>query len=671
MQVCPQCFGLYGPEQNRCPTDGQKTAHYAKVLIGLNLGPYVVRSMLNEGGMGVVYSGEHPTLGRKVALKVLRPELSLREGIVERFTQEARAVNTIGHRNIVNIYDFGTTPFGTFYIAMEYLEGRTLRELIDKEGPQPLARVRLIIDQLCAALSAAHSKGFVHRDVKPENVMLCARPRGEYIKLLDFGIAKLLTSTEQTNTGAPLGTPQYMAPEQIDGAPTDHRADIYALGAVTYELLTARLPHPGHSHAAVRQSQLAGPPAPPSALVKQQRLAPLLDHAVAGALEPTLERRFDRINTFHTAFLRGLDATQARDYSLPTPAPRAATATMRGRRLLVVAIVTFVSAGLAAFAAFRHADPPPTASPAKQPQSSAAPSEPSSTQLVEIVQAALHARSADLRQQALRFCSTADSQRWESSLSAALADEDPRVRRLAARLLAEPRQLSPASKRALSRAFAQQVHQVENPWLALDLATALCRHGVAAGKRHLLGRLKNAQGILRTSVLEGLAFCGDPAGSELRLHTEGALLATRMRRWGLLVGLSATKDGAPQALDKLLAAARAPAWETRIAAASALARQRRDTALPIFRAALKHAPLTARRRAAVAFARLGLAPDPSIAETLLESLATGSESEDALAALSLARTQLTARQRAQLVKLLARDGPKQLAAALILLSSSR
>ena len=136
MRVCPTCFSLFGPDQMVCPKDSTATESHIDVLIGKNLGAYVVRSLIGEGGMGVVYAGEHPTLGKRVALKVLRPELSLRDDIVERFVQEARAVNTIGHSNIVNIYDFGRTPFGSFYIVMEYLDGVTLRSLIERAGPR-------------------------------------------------------------------------------------------------------------------------------------------------------------------------------------------------------------------------------------------------------------------------------------------------------------------------------------------------------------------------------------------------------------------------------------------------------------------------------------------------------------------------------------------------------
>ncbi|PID38765.1 MAG: hypothetical protein CSB49_03860 [Proteobacteria bacterium] len=308
MRVCPKCFSLFA-DQERCPQDDVPTAHDTEVLVGLNLGPYIVRSMVSEGGMGVVYVGEHPTLGRHVAIKVLRPELSLRDDIVERFIQEARAVNTIGHTNIVNIYDFGRTPFGTFYIVMELLEGRTLRALLDSAGPQPLDRVRFVVEGIGAALSAAHRKGFLHRDVKPENVMVGHRGGMEYVKLLDFGIAKLLTRGNTTASSGTMGTPQYMSPEQLDGAKLDQRSDIFSFGCVIYELLTGQVPFPGGSQAGVRQAQLTRQPPPPSICRRDVSISPRVDEAVLCAIALGADDRHQTMKELLEAFGEGFDAT--------------------------------------------------------------------------------------------------------------------------------------------------------------------------------------------------------------------------------------------------------------------------------------------------------------------------------------------------------------------------
>ena len=285
MRVCPTCYSLHGPDQAECPKDTVPTVHWTEVLIGLRLGPYIVRTMVSEGGMGVVYAGEHPTLGRRVALKVLRPELSLRDDIVERFTQEARSVNTIEHRNIVNIYDFGKTPFGSFYIVMEFLDGSTLRQILDRSGAQPLKQVGKVVGEVGLALDAAHKKGFAHRDVKPENIMLYSRSGAQtYVKLLDFGIAKLLSSNATRETSGAMGTPQYMSPEQLDDGLVDHRADVFALGAVAYEMCTGQVPFPGGSPAAVRQAQLTRVVVPASSFRHDLTLSTTLNDALAKAL---------------------------------------------------------------------------------------------------------------------------------------------------------------------------------------------------------------------------------------------------------------------------------------------------------------------------------------------------------------------------------------------------
>ncbi|HEX7842061.1 MAG TPA: serine/threonine-protein kinase, partial [Kofleriaceae bacterium] len=201
--------------------------------------------------MGAVYAGEHALLGRPAAIKVLLPELSQKQDVVMRFFNEARAATAIRHPGIIEIYDFGWTPDGAAFIVMEHLEGETLGRRAARarfRWPAALAIAR----QIAGALSAAHAKGIVHRDLKPDNVFLVPDPEvpgGERIKLLDFGIAKLAVESpgtvNVTKTGAVMGTPTYMAPEQCRGVVVDHRADLYALGCVLYELCCGRPPFVG------------------------------------------------------------------------------------------------------------------------------------------------------------------------------------------------------------------------------------------------------------------------------------------------------------------------------------------------------------------------------------------------------------------------------------------
>ncbi|HEY0194427.1 MAG TPA: serine/threonine-protein kinase, partial [Kofleriaceae bacterium] len=204
---------------------------------------------LGEGGMGSVYLALHPHIGKKVALKVLHSELSNNQDVATRFFNEAKAVNDIGHPNIVDIVDFGIIQAGAghdqlVYFIMEYLAGVTLSQLIRSEAPLPPERALTIGLQVADALSASHKCGIVHRDLKPDNIILIQRGRErDFVKLLDFGIAKLTggdaMGSHRTRTGIVMGTPAYMSPEQCEGKDTvDHRTDVYALGIVLYEMLT-------------------------------------------------------------------------------------------------------------------------------------------------------------------------------------------------------------------------------------------------------------------------------------------------------------------------------------------------------------------------------------------------------------------------------------------------
>ena len=209
---------------------------------GTDVGGYVIDGELGRGGMGIVYSATHPVIGKRAAIKVLKQSLSNNPGSVERFKQEARSVNQIGHPNIVDVFAFGELPDGRSYLVMDLLDGESLRKRL-RRGPLPVRDALALFDEVACALAAAHDKGIVHRDLKPDNVFLVAHPTRFDVRLLDFGLAKLLPTSGisarafRTATGTQLGTPDYMSPEQQRGE-VDHRTDIYALGVMAYEVLT-------------------------------------------------------------------------------------------------------------------------------------------------------------------------------------------------------------------------------------------------------------------------------------------------------------------------------------------------------------------------------------------------------------------------------------------------
>ncbi len=241
-------------------------------VLGATIGTYVVRARLATGGMGSVYLAEHTTLDKRVAIKVLLPEMSVDRTTVTRLFNEARATSAIHHPSIVEIFDFGYTPDGQAYIVMELLDGESLSARL-RRGRMDLRRAMLFARQIAGGLAAAHERGIVHRDLKPDNVFVVPDPEvpgGERVKLLDFGIAKVqkgLDDKSLTQAGTLLGTPTYMAPEQCRGASAiDARADLYALGCVLYELLVGRPPFTHDGAADVLAHHLYFEPQPPREL---------------------------------------------------------------------------------------------------------------------------------------------------------------------------------------------------------------------------------------------------------------------------------------------------------------------------------------------------------------------------------------------------------------------
>jgi serine/threonine protein kinase len=229
---------------------------------GAPVGEYEVQNQIGEGAMGTVYSAIHPLIGKKVAIKVLKPELCANQASIDRFVHEAQAVNKIGHPNIVDVFSLGELPDGRAYMVMEWLRGEDLKTRLAR-GPVTPADSCDILDGIARALDAAHAKQIVHRDLKPDNVFLHKVDDGPLmVKLLDFGIAKLVRvtpGTEKTQTGNMLGTPKYISPEQARGISVDHRSDIYSLGVMAYEMLAGRCPFLGETAMDIVVQHLSDP----------------------------------------------------------------------------------------------------------------------------------------------------------------------------------------------------------------------------------------------------------------------------------------------------------------------------------------------------------------------------------------------------------------------------
>jgi eukaryotic-like serine/threonine-protein kinase len=260
---------------------------------------YRITELLGEGGIGVVYKASDLQTGKDVAIKFLieeqtdsTEEQQMRQRYFER---EITLLNTIRHPSIVSLLDSGFTRLGLPFFVMEYIDGQTLAQVIRKEGPLLVGRAFRILQSLCSALDCIHQHGAIHRDLKPENIMIMEREGKEEIKLLDFGISKMLESSEQsplmqiTQIGHIVGTVDYLAPEQWEDKELDRRTDIYALGLITFEMLTGQHPFRSDSFAQMMSMHLNEDPPPPSSL--NQNVPIMLDHVILRSLSKDKDNR--------------------------------------------------------------------------------------------------------------------------------------------------------------------------------------------------------------------------------------------------------------------------------------------------------------------------------------------------------------------------------------------
>ncbi len=272
---------------------------------GQSIGNYRIISQIGSGGMGAVYLAEHPLIGKKVALKVIHRDLAQNREVIQRFFQEAKSVNKIGHEHIVTVHDFGQSEEGDHFYIMEYIDGITLAKVLSNDTVMEGQRVLHIGSQIAAGLAAAHAAGIIHRDLKPDNIMLTKRGRtDDYVKILDFGLAKVFSGEGQglTAIGVVLGTPQYMSPEACESKrDIDHRTDIYALGVLLFQMLTSRLPFDGATMGEILIKQVTTLPPPLRAF--NSAVAPAIEQIVLRCLAKKPDDRFATMAALRDALL--------------------------------------------------------------------------------------------------------------------------------------------------------------------------------------------------------------------------------------------------------------------------------------------------------------------------------------------------------------------------------
>jgi serine/threonine-protein kinase len=301
MRTCPRCGRSFPDETDFCPRDGTPlpsivTPTEAELAAGLARRYRIIRR-LGGGGMGTVFLAEQIAVGnRPVALKVLLRKLLDDPEFLMRFHNEAASTGRIHHANVVTIYESGQADDGTPYIAMEFLDGGTLRDELKERGALPVADVVEIIQQVARGLNAAHRLGIIHRDLKPDNIFLTRSDEGELaVKIGDFGIAKLRESAMHTITGTVLGTPAYMSFEQAAGMKSDEldaRSDIYSLGVVVYEMLTGRVPFHSDTPLGYVRKHLTEEPPPLRAVKPDLPALPELERVVLKALMKDRDQRW-------------------------------------------------------------------------------------------------------------------------------------------------------------------------------------------------------------------------------------------------------------------------------------------------------------------------------------------------------------------------------------------
>ncbi|HEX6243330.1 MAG TPA: serine/threonine-protein kinase [Polyangiales bacterium] len=363
MLICPKCRTSYTSSLGgACYKDGEKLVDHDAFLAlerdpmrGRTIGgKYTILERIGVGGMGNVYKASQAGLSRHVAVKILKTELTRDADTVARFSREATAMSLLTHANTTRVYDFGQTEDGLLYLVMEYLEGQLITQRVAQHGPLPIIETLRIAEQILRSLAEAHTKGLVHRDLKPDNIFI-AKAEGHHapiVKVLDFGIAKVVAPDRrmdqfETQAGTVFGTPRYMSPEQAQGAPLDQRSDLYSVGALLYQMLTGRAPFTDDDAVVVMAKHIQELPELPSKVVPERHIPDSLEAVVMKAMAKSPAERFQTAAEFEAALEACVvDVVHAETETGSPRRPRSA------RRNLAWALSAF-SLAAASYAGFR------------------------------------------------------------------------------------------------------------------------------------------------------------------------------------------------------------------------------------------------------------------------------------------------------------------------------
>jgi serine/threonine protein kinase len=390
MKICDSCRATYPTEYSTCPKDGTTLRFSSELTPGTIVrGKYEVKEKIGTGGMASVYRAQHLAFNEVVAMKVVSQKLMEDEGFLKRFKTEAVVTRKLEHPNAVRVEDFDTLEDGRPFMAMEYVNGRSLRHILVDKKVLPAERAVNIARQACAALAAAHVLGITHRDIKPDNILLVENPDGtDTVKVLDFGIAKIREGSTEfgagytpTQTGLVVGTPQYLSPEQAmgkHGAEVDGRADLYALGVVLYEMLTGQLPFHSDTTIGLLMHHIHTVPTPAHYLKPDLNIPPAISLVLMKALEKDPTKRFQTGDEMLTALsapqnwastaVMGSESLQSTTVAPPpTPVAPNATVPMPAPQVKTPAAPAPVAAVAAVATPAKEAVPEPEPPPVIEP----------------------------------------------------------------------------------------------------------------------------------------------------------------------------------------------------------------------------------------------------------------------------------------------------------------